>query len=143
MTEILKVIFGEYTFIQLFGYLWFFIIGYLIYGLTETTGRDIQSPTTPKKWSWKFWFHDNWRRYLTTILCSYILFRFNIEVSGHPFGYFDAISLGLIGDGIAATVKRRVKAIGGDRENLTAQINNENKPAEDNAEHRETPKEEG
>ncbi len=132
MNEFLKIIFGEVTWIQLFGYVWFFIIGYLIYGLTEATGRDEKSPHTPKKWSWKFWFYDNWRRYLVTILCTYVLFRFYTEVSGHPFGNFDAVSLGLIGDGIGATMKKRVKAIGGDREELTMKINKEQEAKDDN-----------
>lgn len=127
MNEIFKVIFGDFTAIQLFGYIWFFIIGYIIFGLTEGTGRDVQSPATPRKWSWIFWFYDNWRRYLTTVLCTYVLFRFYTEVSGHPFGNFDAISLGLIGDGIAATMKKRVKAIGADREKLMAEMTDEQK----------------
>ena len=127
MGEFLKIIFGDFTWIQLIAYLWFFIIGYIIYGLTETTGRDVKSSTTPKKWNWNFWFHDNWRRYLTTILCTYVLFRFYTEVSGHPFGYFDAVSLGLIGDGVAATMKKRVKAIGADREKLMADMSTEDK----------------
>jgi len=127
MDEFLKIIFGDFTSgVQLLGYLWFFIIGYFIYGLTETTGRSITSPNTPKKWSWKFWFKDNWRRYLVTILCSYVLFRFYTEFSGHPFGNFDAISLGLIGDGVGATIKKRVKQVAGDREELTMQIKKEN-----------------
>ena len=125
MDEFIKIIFGDFTWIQLFAYAWFFIIGYLIYGLTEATGRDISSPNTPKKWSWKFWFKDNWRRYLITILSSYIFFRFYTELSGHPFGYFDAVTLGLIGDGVGATIKKRVKAVGGDREELTTQIKRE------------------
>jgi hypothetical protein len=123
MSELLKTMFGEYTGIQLLGYLWFFIIGYAIYFLTEASGRDVQSIHTPIKWSWKFWFYDNWRRYITTILCTYILFRFYIEICGHPFGNFDAVSLGLIGDGIAATVKRRVKAVSGDRDELMDDYN--------------------
>jgi hypothetical protein len=127
MSEIFKIIFGDFTWIQLFGYLWFFIVGYVIFGLTETSGRDVQSTATPVKWSWKFWFHDNWRRYLTTIMCTYVLFRFYTEVCGHPFGNFDAVSLGLIGDGIAATMKKRVKAIGADREKLMTEITNEQK----------------
>ena len=123
MSELLKTIFGEYTTVQLLGYLWFFVIGYAIYFLTEASGRDVQSIHTPVKWNWKFWFYDNWRRYITTILCTYILFRFYIEICGHPFGNFDAVSLGLIGDGIAATVKKRVKAVGGDRDNLMNDYN--------------------
>jgi len=127
MGELLQNIFGDYTIVQLLGYLWFFVIGYIVYGLTETSGRDVESSATPRKWSWKFWFMDNWKRYLTTILCSYILFRFYIEVSGHPFGNFDAVGLGLIGDGIAATLKERVKAIGADRKQLMASMSPEEK----------------
>ena len=133
MSELLKIMFGEYTSIQLLGYLWFFLIGYIIYFLTETTGRNVQNPHTPTKWSWKFWFYDNWRRYITTILCTYILFRFYIEICGHPFGNFDAVSLGLIGDGIAVTVKRRLKAVGGDRDELMNDYNaDELKSKQDN-----------
>lgn len=127
MEELFKIIFGDFTWVQLFGYLWFFIIGYIIYGLTEVSGRDIKSTNTPIKWSWKFWFHDNWRRYLTTILCSYVFFKFYTELSGHPFENIDAIMLGLIGDGVAATIKTRVKTIGGDREKLMATMTPEEK----------------
>jgi len=126
MGELIKIIFGEYTWIQLFGYLWFFIIGYILYSLIETSGRDIHSKHTPEKWSWKFWFFDNWRRYLTTIMCSYLLFRFYNEVSGHDFGNFDAVSLGLIGDGISATLKKRFKLIGVNREKLLQNLNTDN-----------------
>lgn len=110
--ELLKIIVGgSYTEVELLGFIWFFIVGYIIYGLTEASGRDVNSRNTPKKWNWKFWFYDNWRRYITTILCTYVLFRFYTEISGHPFGYFDAVSLGLIGDGISATIKKRVRVM--------------------------------
>ena len=122
-----KIIFGDFTWLQLFAYAWFFVIGYLIYGLTEVTGRDIASPNTPKKWSWKFWFYDNWRRDLTTLLCSYVFFRFYNEISGHPFGYIDAVTLGMIGDGVAVTIKERVKGFGAaNRDELTLKIKKEN-----------------
>jgi hypothetical protein len=119
MHDFFKIIFGDFTsWLQLFGYFWFFLVGYAIYFLTEATGRDKRSSHTPVKWSWKFWYYDNWRRYLTTILCTYVLFRFYIEICGHPFGNFDAVTLGLIGDGLGATLKRRVKSIGADRDEL-------------------------
>jgi hypothetical protein len=126
MSELFKTIFGEFTTVQLIGYLWFFLVGYIIYALTEVSGRSVESPATPVKWSWKFWFLDNWRRYLTTVLCTYILFRFYTEINGSAFTYFDAVTLGLIGDGIAATVKKRLKSTAEKRETLTAKINEEN-----------------
>ena len=123
MNEFINIIFGEFTLLELFAYMWFFCIGYIIYGLTETTGRNVKSKHTPKKWSWKFWFFDNWKRYITTILCTYILFRFYTEISGHPFGYFDAAMLGLIGDGIGATIKNRIKGFTGNREEIMRKVN--------------------
>lgn len=122
MDEFLKIIFGDFTLVQLLGYTWFFIIGYFIYGLTEVTGRNTASPNTPKEWSWKFWFLDNWKRYLTTILCSYVFFRFYNEISGHPFGNIDAVTLGMIGDGLSVTIKGRVKSFAADREKLMIQM---------------------
>jgi len=122
MEEIFKVIFGDYTWIELFGYAWFLIIGYIIYGLTETTGRDVQSTHTPKQWHWKFWLKDNIKRYITTILFTYIFFRFYIEFVGHPLTNFEALMMGLIGDGVGATAKKRVKAVKADREKLMNQF---------------------
>ena len=64
MSEIFEVIFGTYTWVQLFGFAWFIMIGYIIYGLNETSSRDKLGTKTPKKWKWRFWLKDNWRRYL-------------------------------------------------------------------------------
>ena len=118
MNEIFEVIFGVYTWVQLFGFAWFFLIGYVIYGLNETSNRDKLSGNTPKKWNWKFWFRDNWRRYLTSILSTYIFFRFYIEFVGHEFTYFEALMMGLIGDGVGATAKNRIKKVQADRKKL-------------------------
>lgn len=120
MNEFFEVIFGAYTSVQLFGYLWFLIIGYVIYGLNETSGRDISSKATPKKWKWIFWIKDNWRRYLVTILTTYIMFRFYVEFVGHEFTNFEALMMGLIGDGIGATAKNRVNMVKANREKLMA-----------------------
>lgn len=118
MDEIFSVIFGDITGVQLFGYVWFFLIGYLIYGLNETSSRNKDSKNTPKKWYWKFWIQDNWKRYLVTILCTYVLYMFNTVISGNEFSNFDAVSLGLIGDGIGATLKNRTIAIGANRKKI-------------------------
>jgi hypothetical protein len=123
MNEIFKIIFGDYTFVQLFGFIWFFIIGYIIYGLTETIGRDKTSIITPPKWNFNFWFKDNWRRYLVTFLSTYVYFRFYIQFVGHPLANFDALTIGLIGDGIGALLKKKVKAFSADRVKLMKEYN--------------------
>ena len=118
MSEIFEVIFGIYTWIQLFGFAWFFIIGYIFYGITEASNRDRLSSNTPVKWKWKFWFHDNWRRYLMTFLSTYIFFRFYVEFVGHEFSFFEALMMGLIGDGMGATAKKKIKRVQANREKL-------------------------
>jgi len=118
MSEIFEVIFGAYTWIQIFGFSWFLAIGYIIYGLNEASNRDKLGTKTPKKWKWRFWVHDNWRRYLVTFLSTYVMFRFYVEFVGHEFTYFEALMMGLIGDGIGATAKQKIKVVKANREKL-------------------------
>lgn len=125
MSELFKTLFGNYTCIQMLGYLWFFIIGYVIYGLSEVSGRNVYSPKTPRKWSYKFWFLDNWRRYVTTLLSTYIIFRFYIEICGHELSYMEVMMLGLLGDGVSKKLKDRVSIISANREELMKQHNQE------------------
>ena len=127
MDEIFRVIFGDYTWIQIFGFTWFLMIGYFIYGLNETDMRDNLSPHTPKKWNWKFWANDNWRRYLVTILSTYTFFRFYVEFVGHEFTYFEAVMMGLIGDGFGATAKKRLRRVQGNRKKIMTEINDGDK----------------
>lgn len=134
MKEFLHTIFGDYTGVQMLGYLWFFIIGYIIYGLSEVSGRDVDSPKTPRKWSYKFWFLDNWRRYVTTLLSTYVLFIFYTKMSGHILENLDCLLLGLCGDGISKALKDRVSIVSANREELMKKHlenelnkNNENK----------------
>lgn len=124
MGEFFIIIFGDFTTAQLLGFLWFFVIGYLVNAFIEVSGRDIQGSNTPKKWSWKFWLKDNLKRYLVTILVSYVFFRFYTEMSGHSFGYIDALTLGLLGDGAAGIMKKRVKIFKTNRVKLMNGNNN-------------------
>lgn len=127
LKQILEVIFGTYSFIELFGFAWFSIIGYVLYGLTETSGRDLNSANTPEKWSWKFWFRDNWKRYIVTLISSYVLFRFYIQFTGTELSNFEMLMMGLVGDGIGATAKKRIAAVAADRKKLMISYNNDNK----------------
>lgn len=115
---VIETIFGGYTAINVLGYAWFFIVGYTIYGLNEVSDRDINSKNTPVRWSWRFWVGDNWRRYLVTILSTYVMFRFYIEIVGHEFSDFEALMMGMIGDGIGANAKRKVRGVAGNRKKL-------------------------
>jgi hypothetical protein len=120
MDAIFEVIFGAYSWIQIFGFTWFLVIGYIIYGLNENSLRNRASVKTPRKWKLKFWIKDNWRRYLVTFLSTYVMFRFYVEFVGHEFTYFEALMMGLIGDGIGAMAKTRLKAVQANRDKLMA-----------------------
>lgn len=120
MDAIFEVIFGAYSWIQIFGFTWFLVIGYIIYGLNENSLRDRSSTNTPKKWKLKFWLKDNWRRYLVTFLSTYVMFRFYNQLVGHEFTNYEALMMGLIGDGIGAMAKTRLKAVQANRDKLMA-----------------------
>jgi hypothetical protein len=122
MEELLIRIFGEYTYVDLISFGWFMFIGYAVNALIETSTRDIDSPNTPKKWYWYFWIRDNWKRYLFTVLMTYVLFRFYIEIIGHPFTDFEALLLGFSGDGVSGTLKKRLKLLSADRKKIMNKI---------------------
>lgn len=113
-----EVILGGYSMVDALGYLWFFLIGYAIYGFNETSERDRESKNTPFEWSWKFWLNDNWKRYIVTLLSTYVMFRFYVEIVGHEFSNFEALMMGMIGDGIGAKAKKKVTNLSANRNKL-------------------------
>lgn len=121
-----EILLNGYSLSQFLGYVFFFVIGYLLFSLDETSKRDRGSVTTPKRFSWKFWIRDNWRRYLTTILFTYVFFRFYENFTGHGLSNFEAIMVGLIGDGVAKTVKDRSKVLQANRTELLKSENPSN-----------------
>jgi hypothetical protein len=95
--------------------------------IDETESRDVSSKNTPEKWNWKFWYYDNWRRYLTTIFITYVFFIFYDDIVGHPLTNYDALMIGLIGDGIGATAKKRFDVIKSDRKVLLTKFSDDEK----------------
>lgn len=118
MEEIILRIFGGYTMVDVVVFGWFIVIGFVINAWDETSLRDKKSKKTPRKWSWKFWFNDNWRRYIVSILSTYIFFRFYVEFVGHEITEIEAFMIGLIGDNIGSTAKERINMVKADRVRL-------------------------
>lgn len=121
MTEFFKIIIGGYSAAQLFGFIWFFAIGWLITTLDDVTGRDVESSRTPRRWSWHFWFLDNWRRYIVTVLSTYVMFRFYNELTGHPLTEFECLMLGMVCDNIGRFAKRYVYIAKANRQQLMSE----------------------
>lgn len=126
MEEFKTALFGAYSWGQLLGFMWFIFIGYLYNYLNETSDRDKASTKTPVKWSWRFWFYDNWRRYLVSILATYIFFRFYIDFTGHELTYFECALIGIVGDNIAASAKSKISFFKADRQKLLEEENRDN-----------------
>ena len=122
MEEILTRIFGGYGFADLVVFGFYIVVGFLIRAFDETSQRDKNSNKTPKKWNWKFWIGDNYKRYIVTILSTFIFFRFYVEFVGHELTELEALMIGLIGDDIGLTAKERLKTIKGDRKKLLEEI---------------------
>lgn len=111
MEEILLRIFGGYSLIDVIIFSWFILLGYIYRALDETSLRNKESKNTPKQWSWFFWFKDNWRRYVVSIIATYVIFRFYIEIIGHELTDFEAFMIGLTGDNIGNSAKQRIGTI--------------------------------
>lgn len=122
MEELLFRIFGGYSFIDLIVFGFYILIGYCIRAFDETSMRDKTSSKTPKKWSWKFWYNDNYKRYIVTILSTFIFFRFYVEFIGHDLTELEALMIGLIGDDIGITAKERLKTFKKDRERFMEEM---------------------
>lgn len=122
MEEILMRIFGGYDFADLFVFGFYILIGFLIRAFDETSQRNKNSDKTPKKWSWKFWVNDNYKRYIVTILSTFIFFRFYVEFVGHDLTELEALMIGLIGDDIGLTAKERLGMFKSDRKKLLKEI---------------------
>lgn len=111
-------IFGGYTYVDIIVFGFYIFIGYLIRAFDETSMRDKTSDRTPKKWSSKFWIKDNYKRYIVTILSTFIFFRFYVEFIGHDLTELEAVMIGLIGDDIGLTAKERIKGFKTDKEKV-------------------------
>jgi hypothetical protein len=76
--------------------------------------------------SWRFWFFDNWRRYFATVLATYLLFRFYVELTGHELSYFECAMIGIIGDNLGASAKARIALFKANRGELLQEEKPEN-----------------
>ena len=54
----------------------FALFGWVIYKSITAQGRDRKSSRSPIKWSWSFWFRDNWHEALIHMVIMFCLVRF-------------------------------------------------------------------
>jgi hypothetical protein len=123
MDKLWLMLFGGYDIWELIGYSIFFVLGMFLYSYLEVENRDKLSKNTPTKFSWKFWYKDNVKRYMASVLMVYVLFRFFIEMTGQELSEFTAMLMGFTGDGVVGMKKRSIKGLNSNRDKIMKENN--------------------
>ena len=118
MGELFEMLLGGYTIWQTIGFYFFMFLGITTYSLLEVQNRDIDSKNTPRYFSWKFWYKDNIKRYIATILFLYIQFRFFKELTGNDLSEYTSFLLGFSSDGLVGMKKKSTKFLHSNREKI-------------------------
>ena len=118
MEKLWLMLFGGYDIWELIGYSVFFVLGMFLYSYLEVENRNKLSNNTPKKFSWKFFYKDNLKRYFASVLLVYVLFRFFIEMTGQELNEFTAMLMGFTGDGVIGMKKKSIKGLNTNRDKL-------------------------
>lgn len=100
-------------------------LGILLALTLQALFRNKYSETTPTVWSWKFWFLDNWRKALITIILVYISIVFSYQVFQVEISTWFAFLIGLGFDNILKLVKNKKQELfTPKRQELTDKIEN-------------------
>jgi len=113
-TEFLDVILNGLTLGKFLGYMFLMLIGVAINAFIKVSERE--SIETPKKFSFKFFIADNYKKWCITILVIYLCIRFSDKMftSGEPVDWI-MIVLGYNADHVVDFIKNRTSALDADR----------------------------
>jgi len=117
-SEVIEMLIGGYTLGEMIGLFIFMILGFILFTLLEVENRDKESNKTPKKFSWRFFALDNIKRYVASLLLTYVFFRFYDDLTGQALTPFNALMLGFMGDGIVGMQKKKFQILKANREEV-------------------------
>jgi len=112
MKEFFYLLFNGITPIQFCVFMFYATGGLLLNLLFDICGRRPESLTSPKKFSIKYWFNDNWKRILISFILLPIIIILFSEIMGNEINIGNAFFAGFSSDAIANLLKRR-SLIGG------------------------------
>jgi hypothetical protein len=118
MDDLINSITGGISTGMFFSYLFFVLIGAAINIYMDIDTRDVESKNTPKKFSWKFNFLDNRKRYFATLLLIYVGIRFFEQMNGSPLTEYTALLMGFSFDRISQFGKKTSNILKEDRKKL-------------------------
>lgn len=83
----------------------FALIGIILSLRLQIIKRDVASARSPIRWSWSFFFLDNAKRMVTTVLLTFVALRFCQELLGIRLTMWFSLLIGLGLDKIAQFLK--------------------------------------
>ena len=111
MEDFIYSITGGITLWRFVSYIFFAGVGALLNVLMDVDQRDVQSEATPKRFSYKFFLADNYKRIFATIILIYVVIRFSTELNGQPISEFMALMLGLNIDRLTGWAKKKFEVL--------------------------------
>jgi hypothetical protein len=112
MKEFFSLLLGNQTGVYFLALIFFALLGAGISLLLQTTARDVVSPATPKHFSWVFFWIDNWKRIVLSLLLIYVALRFAPDLFGVTINEFWALAIGFANDKIAQALKDKTGFLG-------------------------------
>ncbi|MDR2038972.1 MAG: hypothetical protein LBQ60_13700 [Bacteroidales bacterium] len=80
-------------------------IGVMLTLLLDISQRDKESPRTPRRWSWPFFWRDNMLRFILNLLVAVALIRFWPDIKGEEISMFYCFCTGLCFDSLYIAVR--------------------------------------
>ena len=118
MNDFLTSLLGDLSAGNWMAYLFFATLGVLVASWTDIKARNKTSLSTPKKFSFSFFFQDNFKKFVVTIILIYINFRFWEQITATELSEYSAFLAGLTSDSISNLTKKNVKQLQTNRKKL-------------------------
>jgi hypothetical protein len=112
MRQFITALLGSIPLPVFVGLLFFALFGAVLSLLLQTTSRDVKSEASPVHFSWSFFFLDNWKRIVTTLMLIYVALRFAPDLMGIEISNFWALIIGFGNDKIAQFLKDKTNLLG-------------------------------
>lgn len=106
--EFITSVLGNYTLGSWFAYMFFAIVGTILFTSGEV-GHHVIHKGRRKKFKFGLFLRDNVKRFLITVLLIYIQFRFYEQISGSEMSEYSAFLIGFTSDGISGMSKRNIE----------------------------------
>lgn len=116
MNEIVSYLIGDLGVAKFFAAFIFALIGVSLSLLWGTTQRNPESDKSPVHFSWNFFWNDNTKRILksiiSTILTVFVSIRFMKDLFGIEFSMVGSLLIGLFLDQVVAIIKKKKESFG-------------------------------